>query len=314
MRFKRRILFLSSVCGCLIWSCSSTPGESAKSTGPAEKQKPSQPAPSPAAPSPPPESAATSEPWKQYTAKIPNIDLVGRFVESSRLLLGLPYVNGPLGEGDAGGPDPEPRYSLTRVDCVTFLEESLALAIAASHPDRSYVAILDTIRYRDGNVGFASRNHYMMLDWIPSNEWLLEDVTEDIVPNGHTRKIAKEIDRAAFLREHGVEPRPGVDKLEKIEIEMIPITDVRSADAELHPGDLVLWVAKKEGIDIAHTGMVVRNPKDGSLIHRHGSSKAGVSLDEPFFEYADRVAPVFEGIVVLRLKPAAIPPSFDETE
>jgi hypothetical protein len=214
-----------------------------------------------------PHRPSQAEPWKSFTPQLSQSDLVARFVEASRLLLGVPYVNGPLGEGDVGGPDPEPRYDLTRADCVTFLEESLALALTAPRSDPSYVPILDAIRYHDGKVGFASRNHYMVLDWIPSNSWLLEDVTDDVVSDGHTRKIEKEIDRAAFLRDHGVEPRPGIDKLEKVEIEMIPIDDVRAAEAGLRSGDLVMWVAKKEGIDIAHTGMVVR-AKDGSLIHR----------------------------------------------
>jgi hypothetical protein len=313
MQFSRRLLFLFSICGCLFWACSSTPGENAKNTStPPEK------APAPSQTSPPSESNASlspvqAEPWKSFTPKLSQSDLVARFVEASRLLLGVPYVNGPLGEGDVGGPDPEPRYDLTRADCVTFLEESLALALTAPRSDRSYVPILDAIRYHDGKVGFASRNHYMVLDWIPSNSWLLEDVTDDVVSDGHTRKIEKAIDRAAFLRDHGVEPRPGIDKLEKVEIEMIPIDDVRAAEAGLHSGDLVMWVAKKEGIDIAHTGMVVR-AKDGSLIHRHGSSKAGVSLDEPFFDYATRVSTVFEGIMVLRLKPKAEPPGLAANE
>jgi hypothetical protein len=152
----------------------------------------------------------------------------------------------------------------------------------------------------------------MVLDWIPSNSWLLEDVTEDIVPDGHTRKITREIDRATFLRDHGAEPRPGKDKLEKIEIELIPMAEIPSATSKLRSGDLVFWVAKKEGIDIAHTGMVVRNAKDGSVVHRHGSSKAGATLDEPLLEYAERTSSVFDGIVVLRLKPEAKPPGLNE--
>jgi hypothetical protein len=319
MQFSRKLFLVSILCGCLLWSCSSTSGEK-KSTSTTKTEisvkaeaTPAPPAQSttPAEQSPAAKSGS-SEPWKEFTAKISQSSLVDRFVEASRLLLGVPYVNGPLGEGDAGGPDPEPRFDLTRADCVTYLEESLALALTAPRSDRSYVPILDAIRYQDGKVGFASRNHYMVLDWIPSNSWLLEDVTEDIVPNGHTRKITREIDRAAFLRDHGAEPREGKDKLEKVEIELIPMAEIQSATSKLRSGDLVFWVAKKEGIDIAHTGMVVRNSKDGSVVHRHGSSKAGATLDEPLLEYAERTAPVFDGIVVLRLKPEAKPPGLDE--
>src|SRR5688500_17374274 len=119
MRFPRRLIFLSLVCGCLLGSCSSTPGESAKSTGssptpaaaPAAPPAPASPLPAaskPAQAPPAAESASTSsEPWKAFTGKLSKPELVDRFLDASRLLLGVPYINGPLGEGDAGGPDPE---------------------------------------------------------------------------------------------------------------------------------------------------------------------------------------------------------------
>ena len=63
------------------------------------------------------------------------------------------------------------------------------------------------------------------------------------------------------------------------------------------------------GIDIAHTGMVMRDPKDGSLVHRHASSKSGKALEEPLLAYAGR-STFFEGVVVLRVKPQAVPAGF----
>src|SRR4030095_15162729 len=114
MQFSRRLLFLCSMCACVFWSCSSTPGEKAKTSGTADSA---------------PSAPVSTAPWKAFTPKLSQSALVARFVEGSRLLLGVPYVNGPLGEGEVGGPDPEPRYDLTRADCVTFLEESLALAL-----------------------------------------------------------------------------------------------------------------------------------------------------------------------------------------
>lgn len=42
--------------------------------------------------------------------------------------LGLPYTDGPLGE--AGGPDPDPVVRYDTFDCLTFVEEVLALSMA----------------------------------------------------------------------------------------------------------------------------------------------------------------------------------------
>jgi hypothetical protein len=246
------------------------------------------------------------EPWEELTSQLDQPGLVDRFVAASALLLGTPYVNGPLGEGDAGGPDPEPRFDLERADCVTYLEESLALALTAPKSDDDYIPILDAIRYRDGQVSFPSRNHFTALDWVPANAWLLEDVTAKVA-KGRTTSIQKTIDRASFLRQHGAEPRPGVDEAAQLRLDALQLGGIAAADSALRSGDLVLWVSKKEGIDIAHTGMIVRDAQ-GTLIHRHASSKAGMAVDEPLLDYAARAASFSDGIVVLRLKPDAEPP------
>ena len=45
--------------------------------------------------------------------------------------LGTPYHDGPLGEGPGAPYDSDPLIDLSRVDCVTFVEQSVALASAA---------------------------------------------------------------------------------------------------------------------------------------------------------------------------------------
>jgi hypothetical protein len=71
------------------------------------------------------------------------------------------------------------------------------------------------------------------------------------------------------------------------------------ADA-VESGDLVFWVGRKDGIDIVHTGMAVRGD-DGTLLFRHGSSRAERVLDEPFLDYSARSGFTI-GFVVLRLR------------
>ena len=87
---------------------------------------------------------------------------VDRFVEASALFLGKSYAGGPLGEGEGASPDPDPRVDFERADCVTYLEQSLALALtpAGDAPPAAgadgFLRRLDSIRYRDGQVGFPT--------------------------------------------------------------------------------------------------------------------------------------------------------------
>lgn len=263
------------------------------------------PAPAPDAAAPPGDLAR----WPALAARLDAATLAGRFVQASALFLGTKYDGGPLGEGDAGGPDPDPRVCFDRVDCVTYLEQCLALALCReagrSVPMRDpYLATLDRIRYRDGVVDYADRNHFTSLDWMPANAWLVEDVTarvggDAVVP------VTRTIDRAAFLREHGVEPRPGRDDARTITMSMIPRAKAQAVSPAIESGDLVFWAGKKDGILIVHTGLAVRRA-DGVLLFRHASSKAGAVTEEPLADYA-AAATFTTGFLVLRLREGATP-------
>ncbi|MFN8178248.1 MAG: DUF1460 domain-containing protein [bacterium] len=246
----------------------------------------------------------------KLAAKIHAAPLSDRFVQASALFLGTTYRDGPLGEGDAGGPDPDPRVDFSAVDCVTYLEQSLALALcggrdsAAAAPD-AFLRVLDRIRYHDGQVGFVQRNHYMMRDWVPANAWLVEDVTDRLAP-GAAVTLTHTIDRAKFLRDKGVTPRPGLDDAGPLSMKIVPREAVASVAAAIRSGDLVFWAAKKDGIDVAHTGLAVRDRK-GKLRFRHASPKAGKVVEESLADYAAH-ATFAAGIVVVRLREDAAPP------
>lgn len=229
--------------------------------------------------------------------------VVDRFVAATGFFLGTEYVNGPLGEGDVGGPDPDPRVDLGRADCVTYLEQSLAVALVGDAGEAEFLRVLDAIRYRDGRVSFPDRNHYMVADWIPANDWLLRDVTAEIAA-GRTRKVERTIDRAAFLREQGATPRP-VDAPRAWSVDIVPREELGAVADRLRSGDLVFWVGERDGIFVVHTGLTVRSSA-GELLFRHGSSKAGRALDESFADYNER-ATFAAGFVVLRLRDDAAP-------
>lgn len=247
---------------------------------------------------------ATSPPrdWREYRPPA-DAPLAERFVEATRLLLGTPYKNGPLGEGEGGDIDQDPRIDFERVDCVTYLEQSLALALAPQAADEAeFLPVLDSIRYRGGHVEFLHRNHYMVADWIPANDWLLTDVTSQ-VGGDHVQTVRRTIDRATFLQGHGAGPRPGVDDAREFEVAYIPSDALAAVAPSIRSGDLIFWVGKAESIFVVHTGLAVRG-EDGELLFRHGSSKAGRVLDESLADYAARSG-FSIGFLTLRLNEAA---------
>jgi hypothetical protein len=243
----------------------------------------------------------------ELVGQLASPDPAGRFVEASALFLGAPYANGPLGEGAGRDPDPDPRVDFERADCVTYLEQSLALALCPPDAPDRFLEVLDGIRYRGGEVDFAARNHYMVTDWIPANDRILSDVTSEVAAAAGvpTVSVTRTIDRARFLREQGASPRAGVDGVETTSVVVVPRAEASAVAPALRDGDLVFWVGNAEGIFVLHTGLVVRGP-DGELSLRHASSKAERVLDEPFLAYAERSTYAI-GYLVLRLNGSAAP-------
>ena len=80
--------------------------------------------------------------------------------------LGAKYVADPLGEGR--GYDADPLIRKDAFDCVTFVETSLA---------NGKLKNLNKIRYKDGDVNFLSRNHFIESDWLENNADLVENVS-----------------------------------------------------------------------------------------------------------------------------------------
>ncbi len=100
-----------------------------------------------------------------------------RLTEVAVRSLGTPYADGPLGQGPEGTYDKDPLIDLTRVDCVTFVEQAIALAASSSYEEA--INTLQQIRYRNGEISFESRHHFMISDWIANNGFC-RDVTADL--------------------------------------------------------------------------------------------------------------------------------------
>ena len=123
-------------------------------------------------------------------------DLRRRIVHLARKNIGQPYEIYLLGEMPFETYDPQPIYCLGKSDCLVFTEHIYAMALTRDWT--GFIRLLQRIRYRDGHLGVASRNHYTEIDWNHSNRWLVRDLTTELA-GAKAVPYEEKIDRAKFL-------------------------------------------------------------------------------------------------------------------
>lgn len=123
-------------------------------------------------------------------------DLRQRILHLARKNIGQPYELYLLGEMPFETHDPQPLYCLSKSDCLVFTEHVYAMAL--SRDWSSFMRMLQRIRYSDGHIGVATRNHYTEADWNLSNRWLVREITGELAA-GTAVKFSQRIDRSKFL-------------------------------------------------------------------------------------------------------------------
>ncbi len=203
-----------------------------------------------------------------------------RIVHLARKNIGQPYELYLLGELPFETHDPQPLYSLGKSDCVVFAEHTLAMSLSRDWP--SFMRLLQRIRYRDGQLGVVTRNHFTEADWNPSNRWLARDLTAEIAGDRATVFTSK-IDRGRFLknRYHLTVTLP----VEEFRDTFLPYADVALAAPHVRDGDLINIVRGVIRPDapanpifggsawIGHIGLVAHGP-DGELRIIHSAEPA----------------------------------------
>jgi 3D (Asp-Asp-Asp) domain-containing protein len=228
--------------------------------------------------------------WKELEAAMRNVaaavsNLDHRMMFFSELAKGTPYVIFCLGEGPEGTYDKDPLLDIARVDCMTFCEQSLSMAISKDYQE--FFQNLQRIRYRDGIIGMKTRNHYTIADWLPNNGWLLEDATE-IIGGELCRPMTKTVDRAKDLAAMGCTDVHDVAPPQTITVKYIPKESLYQVEENLRGGEIVSLIQKKEGIFSSHMGLIAKD-RQGETIFRHASRTAGEVVDEPYQKLVDRL-------------------------
>jgi D-alanyl-D-alanine carboxypeptidase/D-alanyl-D-alanine-endopeptidase (penicillin-binding protein 4) len=238
-------------------------------------------------------STFTPKQWDGYFATVGAAALGQRMaVWADLATVDAVYVADPLGEGEGATPDSGPLCDYARVDCVTYVEQVLALALApdaASVPDT-----LRRIRYRDGKIDFRARNHYFVSDWLPANNWCVRDVTAE-VGAGVVETMTKTISRTAFFAGKGIAcDLPD----EQATTQYIPRAQVGKALGKLKDGDIVIFVISTPGIIAGHVGLV--RVKDRAPHVQHASLSEKRVVTSPLERYVGNIPERFVGIKVAR--------------
>jgi N-acetylmuramoyl-L-alanine amidase-like len=227
-------------------------------------------------------------------------DELGRRIAAvSSRYLGAAYQRDPLGEGPNGSVDRDPLFCRTGVDCQTFVEQVVAEALARRREE--ILPLLTRIRYRDGVIDFGTRNHYMVSDWLPHNNWCVRDQTAS-VGGGRARAMEKMIDRAAFFRSHGVPALGDGIAPEASRTSYLPRALVPEIVGRVPNGAVLIWVQDRPGIIAAHCGFAIRGTR-GTVLFRHASERFGRVMDEPLIAYARRAPDRIVGVKICQAFP-----------
>jgi len=197
-------------------------------------------------------------------------DLRKRIAAVARKNLGQPYRLNLLGEFPYSVHDELPMFSLDHSDCTVFVEHTYAMALSQSWDE--FFWMLQRIRYRDGIIGVATRNHYTEVDWNVANRWLVTDLSANLAgPDGPSYTMT--VDRASFLKtRHHTDADIPVETSRQA---YVPKAQVPAAAKQMREGDYVNVVSLlADGKTmVTHVGLVVLGP-DGERHFLHLSEPA----------------------------------------
>jgi hypothetical protein len=198
----------------------------------------------------------------------PGAALHQRLLRVSAHFLGTPYVASPLGEGN--GVDPDPTFRLDAVDCLTFVEETLALSLARQ--DAEVPSLLERIRYASAPT-YEDRNHLMEAQWLPNNirKGFLKDVTRRY-GGEDTVQAQKSLTARTWTSRSSLELKLPKERqtLGTFTLNVIPLERVMTHARKIPSGTIMVVVRDDlplKATRITHLGFVLQKGKRTWLRH-----------------------------------------------
>jgi len=204
-----------------------------------------------------------------------------KMVYYSGRFLGTPYVLLCEADGPYARYETLPLMNLKEINCMTYCEIVMALTLSSYYEEMFNV--LQHIRYKNGIIGMATRNHYTMADWLPENSWCLDDVSE-IIGGDKAKKLTRVISHKKFFEGKGIADIMDVLPDREITISYIPKESLLAVTDKMNSGDVVSLIQDMPRIFSAHMLIIYKDAK-GKTYFRHASMSKKTTLDEPFNKY-----------------------------
>ena len=230
-----------------------------------------------------------------------------RIEDVSKAFLGTPYKRGPMGEGPKGEFERKPLMNIGAVDCTTFVEQVMALALEGNISEAE--STLQGIRYKNGVISYETRNHFPEADWIPNNiaAGYIRDITREVAGN-KTRTVTRTISKAKWYSEKTEKDLWGFDNLspekrtelvikwrelgnkfpdEKITLDYLPLQDLPEFLNKI-PSGAILNVVREPSKDerapllVSHQMFLIDTPK-GKVVRDAVINKS--VMDIPALQY-----------------------------
>ena len=216
-------------------------------------------------------------------------DFGARIDALSKLFVGTPYGEFPLGEGK--GVEPQARWRTDKVDCQTLVETVMAMANAKGLAEAK--SILDDIRYSKAPISFETRNHFTEAQWLPANleKGYLRDEAVAIDGNAPTESLV--LHKAQWAKVPGLKRLEPADIPEgKFGIRYLPIAEAKKKAASVEPGTILMVVREHDAnrvVRVSHMGFVVKGPR-GLLVRHASTGDVHAVVDEDYFLFLDKQA------------------------
>jgi len=234
----------------------------------------------------------------------------GRPIGEAVALMGQRFLTSPYVAHTLEAEGPERLIvNLREFDCTTFIESMLSLARCVKMSGASFAAFesqLRLVRYRSGMIdGYPSRLHYFT-DWIADNarKGTVANVTRELGGTARSSRISFMSEHPDSYRQLG-DPaalaaiRSSEHELTAAERWYIPRNRVQDMQSKLRDGDLIGITTSVEGLDVAHTGMIVVRSGQPAFLHASLSGKQVELADGTLSSYLQRYR-THDGIMVAR--------------
>ena len=233
------------------------------------------------------------EVWLKEAASLPEDSC--RTLHFAKKLLGTPYVAGTL-EVNARE---ELVVNLDEVDCTTFVEQVLAMALADKRDERTeegFRKALTQIRYRNGELdGYPSRLHYFS-DWIADNERMgvIEERTPSLSAEKqtlHLNFMSTHPESYRQLKEDSAlvsEMKAVEARWQGVEVSYLPKGRLAENPEQLgiKNGDILAITTNIKGLDVVHVGFACWIGEHLHLLHASSIAKKVMEDPQPLYEYS----------------------------